>query len=127
MAYSQLQASVQVQLDGSGNGSAQIGPQITREHWNLVSGNVSVATNVNEATCVLYMASGPSPTAILGSTATGSTGDTCGLSGVSLLPGQVVLAQWKGGDANAFATLALVGTTGRPDDRPQPRRSGPHN
>ncbi len=109
----QLQIGASVVLDGSGNGQITLGPSITREHWDLVSADVSVSTAVLEATCVLYQATGPTPTQRLGGTATGSTGDTCGLTGVTLMPGQVILAVWAGGDAGKTATLAIVGTKGR--------------
>lgn len=113
----QLQIGASVVLDGSGNGQVQLGPQVTREHWDLVSADVSVTTAVLEATCVLYLATGPTPSQRLGATATGSSGDTCGLSGVTVMPGQTLLAVWAGGDAGKTATLAVVGTKGRYGDR----------
>lgn len=109
----QLQVGASVTLDGSGNGQVRLGPSVTREFWDLVSADVSVATTVLEATCTLYLATGPTPTQRLGATATGSSGDTCGLSGVTVMPGQTLLAVWAGGDAGKIATLAVIGSKAR--------------
>jgi hypothetical protein len=109
-----IQLSANVRLDATGNGRVSLGPAVVREYWDLISATVSVVTATSEAVCALYQATGPTPgQAMCAPTATGSTGDTCGLAGQTLLPGQSVLAVWSGGDPNATATLVISATKGR--------------
>jgi len=104
------QPFAQVTLDGSGNGIASLGPQIVREHWQPSSASVSVATNVKEAQCSVFMGTVANAGTFLGQTATGSTGDTCGFSGQDMQTGMKIFAQWKGGDPGAVATVVINGT-----------------
>ena len=102
--------SVNVILDGSGNGQVSLGPQRAREHWQVSSIGVKVATNVKEALCSAYVGSfGALQSQFFGSSFTGSTGDTCNID-EDLQPGQLVTAVWTGGDAGANATMTVYGT-----------------
>lgn len=102
--------SVFTTLDGSGNGSVQIGPQRTREHWQIEAVGVSVSTQVAEAQCSVNVGSPPAnPGNFFGQTATGSTGDTCSVT-TDIVVGQLVMVQWKGGDPGAIATATIYGT-----------------
>jgi hypothetical protein len=104
-----LNVSAQVTLDGSGDGTASIGPLSSGEVWSGLTAAVRVATNVNEAICSIY--SGAAATAGYGRGATtwGSTGDsTSQLSEVRV--GGQVFAVWTGGDAGQVATLTVTGT-----------------
>jgi hypothetical protein len=108
--------SISVVLNGSGNGIVSLGPQRVKEHWQVVSAGVKVSSNVAEAQCSIYIGvPGALQQQFFGQTYTGSTGDTCGID-QDIQPGQVVTAQWTGGDAAATATLTLFGTytTGAP-------------
>lgn len=105
-----LVISASVILDSSGNGTASCGPGLPRQHWQPVSCAVSATSNVNEATCALYLGSTPIAGSLQGQTSTGSSGDTCALSGVDMQPGQQLWCVWKGGDAGAQATMAVLGT-----------------
>lgn len=96
-------------LDGSGNGVASLGPLRVREHWQPTSANVSVATNVNEAQCSIFMGTVMNNTTFLGSTFTGSTGDTCGIN-QDMQTGMQVFAKWTGGDPGSVATVMVNGT-----------------
>jgi hypothetical protein len=101
--------SASVTLVG-GAGIASIGPQRVREHWQITSIAVNVATNVAEASCSLYLGSTITSSVFLGTTATGSSGDTYGMGGQDIQPGQMIFAQWAGGDATSQATVTIQGT-----------------
>jgi hypothetical protein len=102
--------SVFTTLDGSGNGSVQIGPQRVREHWQVEAVGVSVSTQVAEAQCSVNVGSPPAnPGNFFGQTATGSTGDTCAVE-TDIVAGQLVMVRWIGGDAGAQATASIYGT-----------------
>jgi hypothetical protein len=98
-----------VVLDGSGNGTAQLGPQIVKEHWQPGSATVAVATNVNEAACALYLGSSPQSSTQLAQTSKGSSGATCALSG-DMPSGYKLFAIWTGGDPGSTATLRVTGS-----------------
>lgn len=110
-----LNGFASVKLDGSGNGIASIGPQRVREHWQPSSASVSVSSNTLEAQCSVYLGSTLGSATFLGQTATGSTGDTCGI-GVDMQTGMLIWAKWSGGDPGAIATLVPNGeyTIGAP-------------
>jgi hypothetical protein len=100
-----------VVLDGSGNGTASIGPVRTREHWQVAAASVAVNLNpTKQAQCQLYVGAVVSPTTFISQTVTGSSGDTCGLGGIDIQPGMQVWAKWTGGDAGQTATVTVIGT-----------------
>lgn len=103
--------SVSVELSTpGGNGTAVIGPTRVREHWQVTGIGVSVATNVQEAQCSVYIGGSPDSATFLGTTAHGSTGDTCSVAGMDIQPGQSCWAVWTGGDAGSTATMTIFGT-----------------
>lgn len=104
-----LDTSANVTLDGSGNGQVFLGPQRAREHWQLDGAMVSVNTNAAEAQCSIYWGPVALPDHFLSQTATGSTGDTCGLGHRDMQPGDGILAKWTGGDPGSVATIRLLG------------------
>jgi len=105
-----------VTLDGSGNGTAQIGPSRIREHWQIQYVTVSVTfpsgqvTPTNEAQAALYLGSNPQASQLVSQTATGSSGDTCGMGGMDIQSGQKLITKWVGGDSGQVATMVVVGT-----------------
>ena len=105
-----------VVLDANGNGTAVVGPKRVREHWQLTFAAVSVTfptgqtAPTKEAQCSLYQGAGVSPGHLISQTATGSSGDTCGLGGIDLQSGGTLIAVWTGGDAGQTATLSAGGT-----------------
>lgn len=109
----QLTQNGSVVLDGSGNGRISLGPSVVRESWTPTSAVVAVSTTTLEARCDLYLGVGGNPARLLASSRTGSSGDTCGFGGFTLMPGQSVVAVWTGGDAGATATLNVYGTRQR--------------
>src|SRR6266568_4621969 len=111
----QLFENVQVRLDGSGNGQVKLSPYGARNgglSWGVDAVAVSVETQVLEALCSVYVSYGviqADPTTLVGTTVTGSTGDTCGV-GQDIRPGDWVLVKWFGGDAGKIATARITGT-----------------
>lgn len=96
-------------LDGSGNGTAYVGPLSSGEQWTGITASVSVATNTSEATCRIYGGAAPTPGYFADGTTWGSTGDsTTNLPTVKV--GGNVWAVWSGGDHGAKATLTVTGT-----------------
>jgi hypothetical protein len=109
-----LDVSASVVLDGNGNGICSVGPQIVREHWNPTNVAVSATSFVKDAQCNVYLGTTPTAGQLVLSTTTGSSGDSSGASGIDMQPGQLLIAQWKGGDVGATATLHVNGTRLRP-------------
>jgi hypothetical protein len=107
--------SVSITLNASGNGTVTLGPQIAKEHWQVASATVSVSTNVKESQCSVFLGTTPVSSTLYGQTETGSTGDTCTI-GQDIQSGQLVIAQWTGGDVGSVATMTLTGerTIGTP-------------
>lgn len=103
----------QVVLDGSGNGTAKIGPDGPQEHWFPTIVSVKVAAPVvSEAACKIY--AGPAATDLyfVDGTLSGSTGDaTDRLTGQEIARTQVpaIFAVWTGGDPGHVATVAIQG------------------
>jgi hypothetical protein len=115
-----LNESQSVVLDSNGNGTARMSPYGTRYsgyQWQPQACYVSVApvfpamAPVQEAQAVTYVSYGvysAEATDGIGTTATGSTGDTCSMS-QTLKPGDWVTTTWTGGDAGALATMRITG------------------
>jgi hypothetical protein len=101
--------SVSTTLNGSGNGSVTLGPQIVKEHWQVDSATVSVSTNTIESQCSVFLGTTPVSSTLYGETQSGSTGDTCAI-GQDIQSGQLVIAKWVGGDAGSVATMTLTGS-----------------
>lgn len=96
-------------LDGSGNGTASLGPAGPNETWTPSNVSVICSSNVNEATCKVY--AGPSATApyFKDITVDGSTGDATDRCNIPIPKGWFVWAVWTGGDPGATATVNVDG------------------
>jgi hypothetical protein len=110
-----LNQSTVVTLDGSGNGTARLGPTGMREHWSpaavAVRTSQAPGTIVNEAQCRIYCGPDTSDSYFTDGTLSGSTGDsTANVAGQVLDCGEYVWAVWTGGDAGAQGRIAVVGT-----------------
>lgn len=105
-----LTKTASVVLNGSGNGTASIGPTITNEVWNVGVASVSVATNTNEATCRIYAGASAAQNTFVDGTTWGSTGDSTSNFAGPVYLGQQVFAVWTGGDPGQTATLVITGT-----------------
>lgn len=104
-----LNAKAYVTLDGNGNGTAYTGPLSPGEVWSGLTVSVSVATNVNEATCSIYGGAAATPGYFADATTWGSTGDSTTNVGTIRVGGNV-FAVWTGGDPGARATVTITGT-----------------
>ena len=117
-----------VVLDGSGNGTARITPGAPSPgggvgvgrnsglSWDVTGIAVSVSTNNLEATASAYVSYGVQSATqddFVGSTVTGSSGDTCTVSS-QLRPGDWITVVWKGGDSGGIATFRVLGTVNPP-------------
>ena len=106
-----LPGSVTVTLNGSGNGTAKIGPLGAREKWNAQSAAVSASTNVKEAQCKIFVGTDATTANYVDGTLSGSTGDSTDTVDAYPIPfGQFIFAIWTGGDAGAVGTLKVTGT-----------------
>lgn len=105
-----LNTSIPVKLDGTGAGTAKIGPIGARESWTPETVSVSASSTTNEALCKIYIGDDTSQRNFVDGTFSGSSGDsTQNVTGPIRL-GQYVFALWTGGDAGAIATLTVIGT-----------------
>lgn len=99
-----------VTLNGAGNGTAQAGPSIVREHWQVDSVTVSVATQAKTASCSIYIGTTVFNGQLISNTLFGSQGQACGLGGRDIPSGYQIFAVWAGGDAGQVATAHITGT-----------------
>lgn len=99
-----------VTLNGSGAGTAKLGPIGGSEVWTPSSVSVICSSNISEANCKIYV--GPSATNqyFKDITVDGSTGDATEKANIPIPYGSYVWAVWTGGDAGATATLNVDGT-----------------
>lgn len=105
-----MRENASVTLNGSGAGTARVGPLSAREIWYPDS--VSVSTNqttiVSDAQCQIFVGDQAIQQNFRGSTFTGSSGDSETLTG-TVKTGQYVWAVWTQGDAGALATVVVIG------------------
>ncbi len=106
-----LRQYAQVVLNGSGAGTAKVGPLSARETWSPTSASIQCSTTVNEATCNVYAGSTATQPDYVDASFAGSSGDsTSRVSGTTIYCGQYVWAVWTGGDPGATATLTVTGS-----------------
>lgn len=104
------EGTVSVTLNGSGGGTAKIGPLSAREIWNPDNAHVSVATHVKEAQCSIYAGTSVYANTFRDATVKGSSGDsTDRINSDVIKSGMYIFAVWTNGDANAVATLNVTG------------------
>jgi hypothetical protein len=102
-----LNTFANVKLDSSGNGTAQVGPNIPGVTWIPTTAAVFTTSTANTPLANLYLGS-VSPVNFLGGTYDGNN-DSTDLS-VTVMNGMQIFCQWTGGDAGAQATLSIFGT-----------------
>lgn len=103
---------VQIRLDGSGNGTAQLGPRAHGQTWKptVASIKMSGSTPTGAPTCFLYAGGYVGDANFIDSTYDVQNDSTDRVAGQSLDLGQYVFAVWSGGNAGATATLTVNGT-----------------
>lgn len=105
-----LSETAVITLDGSGNGTAKVGPLTARETWYPGNVHVNVATNTNEATCQIFVGNSATLGNFRDESPQGSTGDSSGACNQDKLKcGDYIWAVWTGGDANTQAVLTVTG------------------
>lgn len=110
----QLDITLPVVLDGSGNGQVQLSPDGSHEHWYPTVVSVKVAPPItNEAACKIYAGPTPTDAYFVDGTLSGSTGDsTDHISGHEIAKTRepYIYAVWTGGDPGQQATARVIGT-----------------
>lgn len=105
-----LRVSAPIILNGSGAGTAKLGPASAREIWYPDNVHVSVATAVNEAQCSIYMGQDTSQSNFRDESVFASSGDSSGTCNADTVKvGHFIWAVWTNGDANAQAVLTVTG------------------
>lgn len=106
-----LRETAVIRLNGSGAGTAKIGPLTAREVWHPA--NVSVSANnppTNESQCVIYVGPDTSQANFRDATQSGSTGDSTDKVSADTIPKNFfVWAVWTNGDPNVQASLTVTG------------------
>lgn len=99
-----------ITLNGSGAGTAKLGPIGQREApWRVKSASVKANSNpTNEATCTVYSGISATQENFRDTTFSGSSGDGTDKVAGTLQMNQYIFAVWTGGDANVQATLTVV-------------------
>lgn len=111
MAEGDLDETAFVTLNGSGAGTAFLGPLTAREVWRPVSASVRVNQNpTNEAQCTIYVGQSATQENFRDQTFTGSSGDsTDKVGGKPVKVGDKIWAVWTGGDAGQRASINVIG------------------
>jgi len=111
-----LNESAVIRLDGSGGGTAKVGPLTARETW--YPSNVTVKTTfpgtqtspTKQSQCDIFVGTAATAQYFRDHSVQASTGDASGAcSADQLRTGQYVWAVWSGGDAGVQATLTVTG------------------
>ncbi len=99
-----------ITLDGSGGGTARLGPLSQREApWRVISASVKANNNpTDEAVCQIFFGNDTTQSNFRDNTFTGSSGDATDKVAGSLQMNQYVFAVWSGGDPGVQATLTVV-------------------
>jgi len=99
----------QAVVDGTGAATVRVSPQGLGTHWYPVKADISTTSGVNDAsTCQLFLGAQSVQTQIGGTSYAGG-GDTFGLAGHVLTPGDLLIAVWAGGKPGDIATLRVTG------------------
>lgn len=104
--------SVQIKLDGTGAGTARLGPTGHGQRWtvNSVSVRTTQAVSTGVCTCNVYAGDRAGSENFLDGTVSGDTGDIFDTQ-FTLRLNDYIWAVWSGGVANDLATLTITGTS----------------
>lgn len=106
-------SQTQIKLNGSGAGTASLGPSGHGITWTLGTISVKTAQTVSTGTCQcsIYVGDDTSATNFVDGTFSGDTGDsTNAATGAEVRLGRKVWAVWSAGVAGDIATLTINGT-----------------
>jgi hypothetical protein len=104
-----LDAYASVTLNGSGNGTVSVGPNVPGVIWFPSTAAVSTSTGTNVPLAFLYQGISASASSLISATYTGSA-DSTDLPSQPMYSGTQLICKWTGGDAGAVATLSVFGT-----------------
>jgi hypothetical protein len=108
-----LAQSASVTLDGSGNGTAELGPSLPGEVWSPGSTSISCEGSIptsGSPSVFIYAGNGISAATFIDSTYNVTGASSSMISGKQLYAGQLVYAVWTDGPPGETATLAVNGT-----------------
>jgi hypothetical protein len=106
-------SQTQITLNGSGAGTARLGPSGHGVIWIIGNINVHTGQAVSTGTCqcTIYVGDDTSAVNFRDSTFSGDTGDTTdAASGEQIRLGKYVWAVWAGGVPGDLATVTITGT-----------------
>lgn len=97
-------------LVAGGTATVQLGPQGLGCRWYPVQAVITTSSGVNDtSTCQLFM--GTTALAnLIASTSYLGGGDTFGISGADMQPGDYLIAVWSGANNGDTATLRITGS-----------------
>lgn len=103
-----------VKLDGSGNGTASLGPQVVGQSWTVDNTGVQTSSFQDPAAdvpqCSIYIGPAPIQPFFVDGTNTGSFDSTDRTSNYPVTRGNKVWAVWTNGEPNSTATVTCQGT-----------------
>lgn len=103
------EGTAQAIVNGAGAAVVTVNPQGLGTRWYPVKADITTTTGVNDAsTCQLFLGAQSVATQIGGTSFSGG-GDTFGLAGHVLGPGDLLIAVWAGGHPGDIATLRITG------------------
>src|SRR5215831_2025219 len=103
-----LKFAATVILDGSGNGTASLGPNVG-QRWIVRTASVNIPNAVAIPQCNIYMGAAPIPAEFIDGTWTGNMDSTSKTNSYPLTHGEKIWAVWTAGDVGATATLNITG------------------
>ncbi len=105
-----LDESAFVTLNGSGNGTAKVGPAAHGVVWKPSRVKVKTSTGVLSPVCQVFVGTSPTPENFCDGTFTGQQNATDAIVGQEVRLGCYVWAVWTGGDIGAQATITVTGS-----------------
>lgn len=99
-----------VVLNGSGAGTARVGPAAHGVTWRPTVASVKVSTATLSPICNLFVGATATDDNFVDGSYTGEKNSTDAVAGQELVLGQYVFAVWSGGDPGAQATVTVSGT-----------------
>lgn len=108
MTEQPLNLAGQVKLNGAGNGTVSLGPNVG-QRWTISVASILIPNPTLFPRCELYMGALATPEFFVDGTYTGNLNASDAVAGMKLSNGQKIFAVWTGGDPGATATLSIIG------------------
>src|SRR5512142_595995 len=104
-----LSVNASVVLDGTGAGTASIGPTGSVGWWEPETVSVKTSTSTAVPKTLIYVGEKVSDLNFVDGTYSGASNSSTNVAGQQVHPGFRVFSSWSGGDAGATATLTVTG------------------